>query len=119
MGHKCDVPRPKPTIGGFVGFASPLRLGRKELSQLVKLVEMSRYVGIGSNAIAGAQAPATAAWIGRAMLGYYGFDSQLASHPAVLTGSHCHDEQTGMEKMMGMMAAALAGHKGVCGLCVS
>lgn len=48
-----------PVVGGFIGFASPLRLGRDQLQQMLKLIEVGQFVGIGSNVISGAQAPAT------------------------------------------------------------
>ena len=168
-----DEVRRNPFIGGFVGFASPLRIGHGELRQMLKLIELGQYVGIGSNVVAGVQAPASiagvvamenaerlgglmaalsvdenahvyftnhpqyldmgtgniangstehalAALLGRAVFNYYGFNRHFVCHPAVLTGSAVCDEQAGLEKMMGMLMAGLAGHRGVCSLgCLS
>lgn len=164
-----DKVRRSPFIGGFVGFASPLRIGHSELQQMVKLIELGQYVGVGSNVVAGVQAPASiagvaamenaerlgglmaalsvnenahiyftnhpqyldmdagniangstehalAALLGRAVFNTYGFNRHFVCHPAVLTGSAVFDEQTGLEKMMGMLVAGLAGHRGVCSL---
>ena len=55
--------REHPMIGGFVGFSSPLRIGQPEMRQMRKLIELGQYVGIGSNVVAGVQAPASIAGV--------------------------------------------------------
>ena len=54
-------PDGQPLISGFIGASSPLRFDHEMMTCMLELIRQKQVVGIGSNVIGGAQAPATLA----------------------------------------------------------
>jgi len=76
-----------------------------------------QYLDMSAGSVSqGSTELARAALVGRAVFKHYGFNHMFGTHPSAAVGSHRPDAQAGMEKMMTMLLAGLAGHKGVCAL---